>query len=200
VSSQSDHDRVLSSGAWFGLFAGSLVMCWIEYKMPAWAAYLLTWAVVLPVTWFMARWKDIWYAWITWWGLVALCVAHGFIELLTPWFDGHYLTVGSLIFGQVFVGLWYWMIRIPRKQPAPQPQVAVSRQETHVYHHVIHHGQQVPGWTPQQAIPAATVTAEVLPAGAERKAIEAPRTPAKVLTGVRAVTTRVARTRNGATS
>jgi len=81
--------------------------------------------------------------------------------------------------------IWYWLIRMPRLQPAVQ---AVERHEIHVIHHVIHHGQEIPGYVAtaldkpddRKVIPAAAVKV-IEPA---RRAIEPARRAHNAVSGL----------------
>ena len=134
---ESDHDRVIGSGAWTALTVFALLMCWADARLPPWAAFLLTWALVLPVTFGMAAWKRAWYAWAAWWGLVALCAFTAVADLATGLLSRPFGLVSD-VSAVVFVFLWYWLIRMPRRQPA----VAASVSHV-VHHHVLH---PAPGW------------------------------------------------------
>ena len=110
------------------------------------APYLLAWtvnsSVTIGVSYAMARWKRAWYAWLSFWLIVAVSLANGLLKAATPWLDSPW-SGASWVLALVIVWSWYWLVRIPRLQPAA---AAVERREVHVFHHVIHHGQELPGW------------------------------------------------------
>jgi hypothetical protein len=164
--SQTDHDRVINSGAWLGAIAAMGALGWLDMRMPAWCAFLLNWTVVLAACYAMARWKRAWYAWLAFWGMAAVCLAAGILQLAGLMGGMSSAAVWWVASAVVFI--WYWLIRMPRLRAAA---AAVERREIHVFHHVIHHGPQLPGWT-----------AEVIPAEGARqvaagdvRAISAPR-------------------------
>ena len=158
----SDHDRVVGSGAWAGLFAFALVMCWADARLAPWAAFLLTWAAVLPVTFAMAVWKRAWYGWAAWWGLVGLCAFTAVADLATGLLARPF-GLAADVSAVVFVFLWYWLIRMPRRRPA----VAAAGSVSHVVHHHVLHpgGVPVPGWSAEVEAPA---VAELTRAGRGR--------------------------------
>ena len=171
---QTDHDRVVTSGAWTGAILGMALVGWLDMHLPGLLAWALEWAVILGACYAMAAWKRAWYAWAAFWGMAALCPLAGILRLAGALDSAWSATAWWLACVMVF--LWYWLVRIPRLQPAVQ---AVARTEIHVFHHVIHHGAglpsadvtQIPGWS------APSVTASARPAiqGPARKALAAVR-------------------------
>jgi hypothetical protein len=179
---RTDHHRVVNSGAWLGFGLGVGMLGWLNGHMPHVCGFLLDWAAVLAVCYVMAAWKRAWYAWAAFWGMAALCVLGGIFQLLglltSQW------STGSWVVGCGMCFAWYWLVRIPRWHPAPAPR------ETHIIHHIIHHGdarQALPGWADgvpawgTQVIPGTTVTHEV--AATAPKAIGAPAARAGAFTG-----------------
>jgi len=77
----SDHERVVSSGAWLGFGVGVGTLGWLDGHMPHVCAFLLNWMSVLAVCYFIAVWKRAWYAWVAFWGMAALCPIGGIMEL-----------------------------------------------------------------------------------------------------------------------
>jgi hypothetical protein len=155
AAARTDHDRVVTSGAWIGAIAGISGLGWLDTHIPAWCAFLLNWTVILAVCYGMARWKRAWYAWLALWGMAATCVLCGILQLAgamdSQWSAASWWTACLMAF------IWYWLIRMPRLHPVAE---AIERHEIHVVHHVIHHGQDLPGWT-----------ATGIPAGAPRKVV-----------------------------
>ncbi len=143
---KTDHERVASSGAWLGFGLGVGLLGWADGHMPHVLGFLLNWSSILAVCYAMATWKRAWYAWIAFYGMAALCVTGGMLQLLG------YLTsqwsTGSWIVGCSMCAVWYWLVRIPRMHPPKLPDV------THIIHHHVFHGpgsqvldlgQHVPG-------------------------------------------------------
>jgi hypothetical protein len=147
-AARTDHGRVVTSGAWIGAAAATAALGWLDMRMPAWCAFLLNWTVVLAVCYGMARWKRAWYAWLAFWGMAAICPVAGILQLAGLMGGMSSAAVWWVASAMVFV--WYWLIRMPRLRGAAE---AIERREIHVFHHVIHHGQELPGWT-AEAVPA----------------------------------------------
>ena len=152
----SDHGRVVTSGAWMGALAGTSLLGLADMRIPGWCAFLLNWTICLAVCYFMARWKRAWYAWAAFWGMAAVCLLAGILTL-AGLMHGQ-LSAASWWVACAMVFVWYWLVRIPRLQPAVE---AVERREVHVIHHVIHHGPELPGRTAAEmpAAPARKVIA-----------------------------------------
>ena len=171
----SDHDRVLSSGAWLGAMAVMAACGWLDGHMPHACGFALNWAAVLAVCYGMAAWKRAWYAWAAFWAMAATCLVAGVLQLAGamagPWSVACWCVASAMVF------IWYWLIRMPRLQPAVQ---AVERREVHVFHHVIHHGQELRGPVTAQVtgVPARRViagTAQAIGPARVRGAITAAR-------------------------
>jgi hypothetical protein len=154
---------VILSGAWAGAIAGVAALGWLDTYIPHLAAFLLNWTVVLAVCYAMACWKRAWYAWLAFWGMAAACVLCGILQLAgamaAPW------SGACWVMACVMVTIWYWLVRIPRLQPAAEPR------EIHVIHHVIHHGQALP-WQSATEIPGPDVPAVSGPRATVIRAIE----------------------------
>lgn len=129
---KDDHGRVVTSGAWTGLGLGVAALGILNGHMPHVCGFLLDWAAILAVCYFMARHKRAWYAWAAFWGMAALCVAGGIFQLAglmtSQWSEG------SWAIGCAMVFVWYWLVRIPRLHPPKLPDV------THIVHHHVMHG------------------------------------------------------------
>jgi len=170
----SDHGRVIESGAWAGALAGVALLGWAGSHLPHLAAFVLDWTVILAVCYGMAAWKRAWYAWLAWWGMAAACVSCGILQLAGamsgPWAGATWVMACVMVF------IWYWLVRIPRKHPV------VPDAGTHVYHHVIFHGQELPGWASAEVTGGPPGTREVI-AGTAVREIEPPRTVRAALTG-----------------
>lgn len=182
TSKISDHERVASSGAWLGFGLGVGALGILDTHMPHVCAFLLNWTFVLAACYFIAVWKRAWYAWVAFWGMAVLCPVGGIMELAgalsSQW------SIGAWLLGCAMCFVWYWLIRMPRLQAAVQ---AVERHEVHVIHHVIHHGQEIPGWS---AAPVAAPSRKVIPAVAAkvieptRRAIEPARRAHNAVSGL----------------
>ena len=173
TDTQSDHDRVVTSGAWLGATAFTLVMCWADAHIPHLLAFALNWAVVLGTCYAMAVYKRRWYGWVAFWGMAAACAVSAILQLAG--FMHGLLPMAGLVMACVICFIWYWLIRMPRWRPAVE---AIERREVHVFHHVIHHGQ-APGWAATQAArgaaaPVGAPARKVIPGNVVR-AIGAPR-------------------------
>ena len=117
----SDHDRVVTSGAWAGAMAAAAVLMWADNHMPYACAWLLNTAVVLGTAYGMARWKRAWYAWLCFWALAVICAAEGILKAATTLLDAPWSNA-TWVFAWLLVGCWYWLVRAPRRQPpAPRP-------------------------------------------------------------------------------
>ena len=160
----TDHDRIITSGAWTGAIAGIAGMGWLETYLPHLAAFALSWAAVLGVCYAMACWKRAWYAWAAFWGMAATCVLCGILQLAGEMRGPAPAASWGVACLMVFI--WYWLVRMPRLQPAVQ---AVVRHEIHVFHHVV---QELPGWASAEV----TGPARKVIAGSTIAAIEPPRT------------------------
>jgi hypothetical protein len=182
---KSDHERVVTSGAWLGATLFLLLMCWADAHIPHLFAFALNWAVVLGVCYTMAVYKRRWYGWVAFWGMAAACATSAVLQLAG--FMHGLLPTAGLLMACVICFTWYWLIRMPRWQPAVE---AIERREVHVFHHVIHHGQ-APGMVtattssgevadqPQKVIPGSVI-----------RAIEAPRKAASLITAARGAVSR----------
>jgi hypothetical protein len=69
---KDDHGRVVTSGAWWGTIGFTAVMAWLSSKVPYAVAWTLNTAVVVTVSYAMARWKRAWYAWAAFWGIAGV--------------------------------------------------------------------------------------------------------------------------------
>jgi hypothetical protein len=134
----TDHDRVITSGAWLGAIAGMSALGWSDTRIPHLAGFALNWTVVLAVCYAVACWKRAWYGWVAFWGMAAVCAAAGILQL-AGLMTGESSTAVWCV-AVAMVAIWYWLIRMPRLQPAVR---AVTRHEIHVFHHVV---QELPGW------------------------------------------------------
>src|SRR5208282_1381611 len=108
-------------------------MCWLSAKVPYIVAWLFNSAVTIGVSYAMARWKRVWYAWLSFWVIVAVCLTNGILKAATSLLD-HPWSGASWIVAWVLVGSWYWLVRIPRLHPPKVPDV------THIVHHHVLHG------------------------------------------------------------
>jgi hypothetical protein len=140
---RTDHDRVITSGAWTGAIVFMSALGWLDTKMPTWAGFALNWTSVTGVCFAMAAWKRAWYAWLAAGAMAFLCPVAVILQL-TGVTTGVSST-GVWLLASAMVFIWYWLIRMPRKHPAVL--AALERHEIHVFHHVIHHFPQLPGWT-----------------------------------------------------
>lgn len=168
MSAQSDHDRVLSSGAWFGAFVFACLMGWIDAQVPRWAGFLVTWTVIIAVFYAIARYKRAWYAWLSLYATMALflvCITLNLIGVLN-----NNLSFASFVVAGIGLFIYYWLIRMPKLQ-------TVAAKEIHHIHHVVHHGlpngYDVPGYQLEDRRP-------VTLSGTVRKALPQVR---KALTG-----------------
>jgi apolipoprotein N-acyltransferase len=57
--SKSDHERVVTSGAWLGAMAVAVFLCWAGAQVPYVCAWLINTAVILPATYAVARHKSL---------------------------------------------------------------------------------------------------------------------------------------------
>jgi hypothetical protein len=158
---RTDHDRIVTSGAWTGAIVFMLAFGWLDTKMPAWAGFALDWTAILAVCYAMACWKRAWYAWAAFWGMAVTCLLCGALALAGV--TSNQWSAASWVLACVMVSIWYWLIRMPRKHPAVL--AALERHEIHVFHHIVHHGPQLPGWT---AAEITTETAAPIPAPARK--------------------------------
>jgi hypothetical protein len=85
--SKSDHERVVTSGAWLGAMAVAVFLCWAGAQVPYVCAWLINTAVILPATYAVARHKRVWYGWLCFWVLVVVCAAEGIMRAATSWLD-----------------------------------------------------------------------------------------------------------------
>lgn len=175
---QSDHDRIVSSGAWAGAFLFTVAMLWVSVKLPFALAWLINSAVVIGTSYLMARWKRAWYAWLCFWIIVGVCAANGLLKAATPWLD-HPWSSASWIVAWVVVWSWYWLVRIPRRHPPAPPQVSHV-----VHHHVVHgvQGVQLPAGVDVTAVPGVVIPGEV--EAGRRREIEAPKVRGDGLRGL----------------
>jgi hypothetical protein len=134
---KSDHERVITSGAWLGTAAFTGAMCWVSAHVPYFAAWLVNTAVIMGVSYAMARWKQAWYAWLCFWGLALACALNALLKAATTWLDNPWSNA-TWALAWLAVGSWYWLVRSPRRQPPAPPQVL--HVVHHVVHHVLHHG------------------------------------------------------------
>jgi hypothetical protein len=172
AAGMSDHDRVMSSGALLGTIAGMAGIGWLEIQLPALASWALEWAIILAVCCAMALWKRAWYAWAAFWGMAVLCPLAGILHLAGAmtgqWSAASWWVACAMVF------IWYWLVRMPRLQPAVQ---AAGRREIHVFHHVIHHGPELAGWA------AAEIDGGTAVPVSARKVTPGAITPRKVIRG-----------------
>jgi len=133
AENQSDHERVASSGAWFGALAVSLAMVWVAAKVPYFVAWLLNSSITIGVSYVMARWKRAWYAWLCLWLIVAVSLANGILKAATPLLDNPWSSA-NWVLSWLIGWSWYWLVRIPRLHPPKLPDV------THIIHHHVIHG------------------------------------------------------------
>jgi hypothetical protein len=157
-----------AEAAWWGLAVWIVVMDAISYTVPAWIGYFLVWGSILLPCGAVAAYKRLRRGWLLVVGLAVLAVVCGFYGLITGSM-GHVTNLGIAAFMAIVV-IWHVLVRMPRKLPAPAPQV------THVVHHHVVHGAV--------GAPETQVWAEPVDAAGERpalafapKAIEAPRKP-----------------------
>lgn len=143
-------------GAWCGAMAAAVAMTWLSAKVPYAVAWLVNSAVITGVSYAMARWKRAWYAWLAFWGIVAVCALNGLLKATTALLDSSWSGAAWLLAWAV-VGCWYWLVRAPRRQPPEAPG------EVHVVHHHVLHP---PGWT---------AAAEEIPAGLRQLGRAGPR-------------------------
>ena len=129
---KTDHDRVMASGAFWGMFAASLFMAWLAVTVPYIVAWLINSAIMVSVSYAMARYKRTWYARVSFWLIVAVCATNGTLKAFTPLLNNPWSSANWVI-AWVVVGSWYWLIRLPRHRAA---EPAVSHV---VHHHVLHH-------------------------------------------------------------
>jgi hypothetical protein len=147
----SDHSRVVRSGAWLGAIVFTSAFGWLDTAIPHWLGFLLNWTVVLAVCYAMACWKRAWYAWLAFWGMAAAALLCGSLSLAGV-MKGDW-SAASWVMACVIVFIWYWLVRMPRLQPTVQ---AVARTEIHVFHHVINYPAE-PGWRASVADPGRRV-------------------------------------------
>jgi hypothetical protein len=172
----SDHDRVVSCGAWFALIPIMLILGLIDKQVPQVAGWLLDWAIFLAVTVVIARWKRSPVAYAACAGMVAVSVFSA-IYKTTFWSRGMVITQPDWYGGLGIMFCWYWLIRSGRKVQAPVPALAIQRSEQHVYHHVVHHlPQTAVTMTAEREEPASKVIS-----GNAVKAIEPAKTRLRVL-------------------
>ena len=172
IQTQTDHDRVVTSGAGLGAMAGIALMCAADSLIPHWCAFVVNWAVILSACGAITVYKRRWYGWLAFWGLAAICLTSAVMAL----FGVQRSLLGGAVAGIVITGIYYWLVRMPRLQEEP-----AERREVHVFHHVIHHGQE-PGWTVTAA--AAAPARKVIP-GSVLRAITAPRKAASLISAAR---------------
>jgi hypothetical protein len=154
----ADHDRVVASGAWAGAIAVSALLAWADTKIPLLCGWLVNTAVVLSVCWLMAAWKRAWYAWLAFWGMVAICTADGCLDLAGAERGGLASGVVWLV-AVIYVTCWYWLVRAPRQAP-PEPPQPVQHV---IHHHVLDPDQALPTARPVP-VPTPAVPARLRPA------------------------------------
>jgi hypothetical protein len=144
---QTDHDRVMTSGGWYGVLIGAAVLGIIDAHLPLMLGWTVNTLVVLGIAYAMAVWKRCWYGWLAFWGLVAMCAIDGGLDLFVQsWPYGNPLSIGIQAWAQVFIWIWYWLIRMPRRQTEAPPQVS------HVIHHHVIDGLPAHVQTAEQVI------------------------------------------------
>lgn len=140
-TTQSEDARVCSSGAHIGLAVVALVLGLIDIHVPQWAASLITWGTFITITYGVAVYKRRWHGWLAFWGLVALAVTAGILQIASVTPDGG----GAAFIPIAVVGIytvWYALIRMARRRPYAQVAQAVTRIE---HHHFVHHaGAAIP--------------------------------------------------------
>lgn len=138
---KDDHERIITSGAWFATLAVSSLLAIADAHMIYILGWLLNTTIILGVSYAMAKWKRAWFAWLAFWGLAAICVLCGILKAATPWLNGDW-SGGTQAMAWLIVGCWYWLLRAPRLHP-PAPPI-----EQHVWHHHVVHGPdgQTVGW------------------------------------------------------
>ena len=190
LTRKSDHERIVTSGAWWGTLAVTLAMMWLTTVVPYAVAWLVNSVVTIGVSYAMARWKRAWYGWLAFWGIVAVCALNGLLKAATTLLDAPWSGV-TWILAWLLASSWYWLVRAPRRQSPATPQVSHV-----VHHHVLH----APGGVTGTAIPAAedpgwvsvpAASREAIPAAAMRAIGPTPSRPAAsalrgALSGIRA--------------
>jgi hypothetical protein len=147
---KTDHDRVITSGAWWATAAFTALMAWLSVKVPYIVAWTVNTAVVCGVSYGMARYKRAWYAWLSFGAIAAVCAANGILRAATPLLSNHW-SAASWVLAWITVWSWYWLIRIPRRHPP-------GHGDTHIWHHHVFHG------APGQAVPLPEWADDVPPA------------------------------------
>lgn len=72
---RSDHERVVTSGAWLGALLVCASLGWADQQIPVFCTWLMNTMVIMTVAYAMAAWKQVWYGWLANWGLAACCAA-----------------------------------------------------------------------------------------------------------------------------
>jgi hypothetical protein len=143
-----DHRRTIESGAWIGAMVVAALLGMLDRHLPHLLAFAVNWLVVLAVCYGMALWKRAWYAWLAFWLMAAICPVSGILQLAgvmtTMSSDAVWMVACAVVFA------WYWLVRIPRKQP----EAVQDAQATHVIHHHVFH---VPGAALPFEVPSGTV-------------------------------------------
>jgi hypothetical protein len=168
---KTDHDRVITSGAWLGFGLGVALLGWLDGHIPHLLGFLLNWTAVLAVCYAMAVWKRAWYAWAAFWGMAVLCVTGGIMQLLglltSQW------STGSWVIGCTMVFVWYWLVRIPRLHPPAPLQVS------HVIHHHVFHAPGAALPAPGDAVTQLPASQQAAVPGRVLRAINPPKTRAR---------------------
>ena len=168
TDTRTDHERVASSGAWAGAALGMLLLMAADLYIPLWCAFALNWTVILGACGAIAVYKARWYGWLCFWGLAVTCLVTGVLKIAGA-VDAQPISTAAMIAGGIIAFFYYWLVRMPRRQP----EAPAQRREVHVFHHVIHHGQQAPGVTVTAG--RGEIPAQKVIAGSVMRAIEAPR-------------------------